>query len=117
MHSTQFYSPDKQRNLFVNKRELFRLGENSFDFKFSEHQEQKKISHGHATVNIKSQIVNLKCLEKNLLFVATEELKKMARAKVACVSERYFFFVRCVEIVKASDHQLIPQLDSAQSKS
>jgi len=44
MQSTQFYSPDKQRNLFINKRELFRLGENSFDFKFSKHQEQKKKS-------------------------------------------------------------------------
>lgn len=94
---------------------MFRLGENSFDFKFSEHQERKKNSHGHASVNIKSQIINLKCLEKNLLFMATEELKKMARAKVACVSEWYYLFV--ASVVKASDHQLILQLDSAQSKS
>ena len=58
----------------------------------------------------------MKCLEKNLFIMATVELKKMARAKVACVSELYFF-VRRVEIVKASDHPLILQLDIAQSKS
>ena len=83
-------------NLFINKRELFWLGEDSFDFKFNQHQKQKKkkkFSHGHSSVNIKSQIVNLKCLEKNLLFMATVELKKMATAEVACVSERYFLFV------------------------
>lgn len=90
--------------------ELFRLGENSFDVKYIKHQEQKKnyYSHGHASLNIKSQIVNLKCLENKLLFVATMELKKKkktARAEVACVSERHFF-VRWVEIVKDSDHPL-----------
>jgi hypothetical protein len=63
--------------------ELFRLGENSFDVKYIKHQEQKKnyYSHGHASLNIKSQIVNLKCLENKLLFVATMELKKKKDGK------------------------------------